>query len=450
MWEHYSRKTLDPEQRLAVELMMAENERGTWAARTTGRSVPRQNGKGDEIEVVEAWDLLQRGAPIVHTAHEIPTAKSAHTRMVALLEGHKDLRRKIKRVGYGNGNQMLETTNGGIIVYRTRTAGGGRGLDDIARLVVDEAQHAQPEQLASSSPILAVNPNPQTNFIGSAGIDGRSEFWWTMRKRALAHNRDDEFSWYEHSAETVRIDEHGRIFSSSPDPADENAWKQSNPAYPDRITAQFLKEQLKTLGPELFSREHLAVWDPIDIAGSKVFGAGRWEQCSTSTFTNEPVAALAVAATYDLTHGSIGASVLDADGLLWLKPLQSSPGTAWMVQRAKELQDKHDVDVVIDERGPAAVLIPELEDAGVRLKQISTAEVCDATADLFSRVREGSARHGNFPDLNDAVEAAVPRTVGDRWAWGRKQSTDNISPLEAVTFASWWAVQMSRAIPAIF
>ena len=77
---------LDRAQRLAVELMLAETAAGRWAARTTGRAEPRQNGKGDEIEVVEAWGLIQRAEWIVHTAHEIPTAKAAHRRLADHLE----------------------------------------------------------------------------------------------------------------------------------------------------------------------------------------------------------------------------------------------------------------------------------------------------------------------------------------------------------------------------
>ena len=83
-WEFYSRKKLDDGQRAAVELMMAENRRRRWAARTTGLAEPRQNGKGDVLEVVESWGLLQRAEAIVHTAHEIPTSKAPHVRLVDL------------------------------------------------------------------------------------------------------------------------------------------------------------------------------------------------------------------------------------------------------------------------------------------------------------------------------------------------------------------------------
>lgn len=448
-WEHYSGKVLDGAQRLAVEHMMAEKPGGVWAARTTGRAVPRQNGKGDEIEVVEAWDLTQRAAPIVHTAHEIPTAKKAHLRLVGHLEGHRDLRRRIKQVRYANGDQSIEMVNGGIVVYRTRTAGGGRGLDDIARLVVDEAQHAQPEQLASSTPILAVNPNPQTNYMGSAGIAHRSTWWWGLRKRALAGGGGD-FAWLEHSAEVVKLHPDGEIESTPPDPYDRQSWVSANFAFPDRIPSEFLAEQLATLGPALFSREHLCVWDPPDDGLEAVFGVGRWEACAADVWPSDlKLGALAIGVSFDLNSASIGAAGVDDEDVVWLKPLRKAAGTSWLPRAAKALQDMHDVDVVVDGSGPAAPLIDDLEDAGVRLKVMSTGEVLDSCADLFERVREVRARHGRWPDLDAAVRAAVKRSVGDRWAWGRRQSEVDISALETVTLASWWATKV-LALPGVW
>ena len=40
-------------------VMMAQAADGRWAAATTGREMPRQNGKGDEVEVPELWGLGQ-------------------------------------------------------------------------------------------------------------------------------------------------------------------------------------------------------------------------------------------------------------------------------------------------------------------------------------------------------------------------------------------------------
>ena len=63
MWEFYSRKTLDPTQRLWVQAVMAERSDGRWAAQTTGRAMARQNGKGD------------RNAPVV----PVPAASNLET-----------------------------------------------------------------------------------------------------------------------------------------------------------------------------------------------------------------------------------------------------------------------------------------------------------------------------------------------------------------------------------
>ena len=157
LWEHYTGKTLDPTQRLAVEVMMAQtSDGGPWAAKTTGREMPRQNGKGDEVEVPELWGLVHRGEAILHTIHDaVLLATQTQERMVAILEGHADLRRLVKRKWTGTGQQMIEMRNGGIIWYRTRTGSGGRGVDYISRLVIDEAQHAVDEQLAAVSPITS-------------------------------------------------------------------------------------------------------------------------------------------------------------------------------------------------------------------------------------------------------------------------------------------------------
>jgi hypothetical protein len=435
-WEHYSRKLLDGAQRLAVEHMMAIKHEGTWAARTTGRAESRQNGKGDEIEVVEAWDLTQRGAPVVHTAHEIPTAKAAHLRLVAHLHSHRDLRRLVKQVRYANGDQSIETINGGIVVYRTRTNGGGRGLDDIARLVVDEAQHAQPEQLASSTPILAVNPNPQTNFMGSAGIDGRSAQWWTLRKRALDPDGGD-FAYLEHSAEQVSMVA-GQVVSVRPDPSDVEAWITANPAFPERIPPGFLAEQLKMLGPELFSREHLCVWDPADGDVPSLFGTEKWARCAVPHSDKPPTKGMAVgvAVSMDRAWSSISAAVPLPDRNL-VGVLARRRGTAWVVAEVARIQETYGCDVIVDKRGPAADLIEPMRGAGVVVVEASTTDVLDACASFYDKVQNATIAHMSHPELEAAVSGAQKRAVGERWAVGRRLSMNDVSPLEAAILADW-------------
>lgn len=435
LWEYYSGKTLDSAQRLAVEHMLAEDDRGFWAAGSTGRAESRQNGKGDEVEVVEFHGLTQRSEAIVHTAHEIPTAKSAHQRLVALFESHVDLRRRMRKVRYANGDQAIEMHNGGIVVYRTRTAGGGRGLDDISRLVVDEAQHAQPEQLASSTPILSANPNPQINYIGSAGVENKSAFWWRLRKAALSPD-PGRFAWLEHSAEEVVMGDDGRIRSTLGNVADRSLWKVANPAYPARISDDFLAGQLRDLGPELFAREHLCVWDPDpDSVGFGPVDMETWAQLAqVSQIAKDRAWALAVSP--DRKHAAIGIAGRRADDLYHVEWMDHRAGTGWVLDRCVEVFTNRRIPLRIHAQGAEASFIRELREAGVEVVEIPTSEVARATGDLIDAVNNRTLRHLGQRSLDQALQRVVLRTTETGGSiWAEKSTEADITTLKSVTVA---------------
>jgi hypothetical protein len=438
-WEHYSKKTLDSAQRLAVQLMMAESG-GRWAVRTTGRAESRQNGKGDELEVVEAWGLTQRREWIVHTAHEIPTAKSSHRRLVGHLESHRDLRKLVRQVRYANGDQSIEMTNGAIIVYRTRTAGGGRGLDDISRLVVDEAQYAQAEQLSSSMPILSANPNPQANFTGSAGIAERSDFWWGLRMRALkAKNGEDpgDFAFLEHSAERIELSRDGRVISEAPNPEDREAWYRANPALGDRIEEDFLTEELWTLGSNLFAREHLGVWDPYpgDEGGFLPFDL--WDDLKIPS--PEPGVLRSVFFGLSMTESSavVASAGRLPDGNLYVDVVQERSGTDWVVPYVIELCLRKRIPIRVNPAAPEGALVRPLTEAGVEVFQVPPRQYQQACGEILDSIKNGVIRHLDQQSLNRAVRAVQRRDVGNEggWVWADPVSGADVSPLKAATLA---------------
>lgn len=432
LWEFYSHKTLDPGQRAAVELAMAE-VRGRWAARTTALAEPRQNGKGDVCEVVESWGLLQRAEAIVHTAHEVPTATSAHARMADFM-AHPELRRKVRHVRYANGAQSVEMNNGGVIVYRTRTAGGGRGLDDISRLVVDEAQHAQLEQLASTTPILAANPNPQVNFYGTSGIAGRSDWWWTLRKRALMGDRDG-FGYLEFSAERVELNRDGRVISVPPVPDDKAAWKRANQGLGTRIEEGFLSEQLRILGPELFSREHLGVWDPFtgDEGGVVPFDLWQTELDVTSTVVGQLSYGLAV--DENGATAAVASAGRRADGRLHVDTVRHERGTGWVVEHLKDLHRRRKVPIRVNPSGPEGAFVKPLELAKVEVEEVGGTDYAQSCGTFLEAVKNDQLRHIGQDGLTRAVSVADRRDVGPEGAWVWARSGYDITPLIAATLA---------------
>lgn len=449
LWEYYSHKKLDGAQILAVEHMMAEGEDGLWAASSTGRAESRQNGKGDEVEVVELWGLTQRGEAILHTAHEAATAAAAHIRIRDLILGHRDLRRLLGKNSRGqeaiqswNGNYRIEMADRSLIAHRTRTSSIGRGLDDISRLVVDEAQHAQEEQLASVTPILAVAPNPQKNYIGSAGL-ARSVFWWRLRLLTLAiladRAADDRFAWLEHGAELISMTSDGQLVSSFGDVADRAEWAKANPAYLRRISEEFLAGQLRDMGPERFAEEHLCVWaPPPDINGSDdAIPADEWEMCRDPSATRGPVATYAIEVDAENTAATIAAS----DGQFGAV-VEWSKGSKWLPAKLKEILDAKPGEVWLDPNGPAGSLLTDLRDLGIEWNEITARQHAQACGELYAAVVEDqSFRHHGQAVLDIARKQATRKPYGDAWAWERRKPDQSVSPIAAVTIARWAALQ---------
>jgi hypothetical protein len=223
---------------------------------------------------------------------------------------------------------------------------------------------------------------------------------------------------------------------------DRELWWQANSGmWYRRVTERAMVGQRRKLPPLEFAREFLSWWDEPGAADA--FGAGNWEACAGDPPSAElPIGGLAVAVSYDLTRATIGGGAIDDRDVGFVAPLQHGPGTGWVVQAAKRLQDRYGVDVVIDTGGPAADLITPLETAGVRLRKLETRDVLDSCAGIWKRVQERRLRHVEaHQELEAAAAAAVRRTVSDRWAWGRKQSDADISALEAATLALWLAEQ---------
>ena len=449
MWEHYSAKTLDPSQRLVVEVLMATRSDGRWAAATTGRAMARQNGKGDEIEVVELWGLVQRGERILHTVHDaVLLTTQAQQRLLSVLESSPDLRSRITRIWRGTGQQMIELSNDATIWYRTRSGGGGRGVDDVDRVVVDEAQHALDEHIDAISPTLLANPNGQLNAMGTSGLPGRSAWWWSQRRRALGDD-PGRFGWVEHTAEVVHLDDTGNVVQEPVDVDDRSLWRATNPS----VLAgrgqgmEFLEEQLRRLGPAGFAREHLCVWAPPPVVDTDALipftewtAGGRPITAMTPVASGQPVLCWSV--SFDGKSSSIGmgwGSIADASVMV----LDTGLAIRWLPGRLVELVAEWDpVAVGCNNAGPTAAQVPVVLDAlkaaGVedRLHLFGLAEWKAACGGFLAAVREQQLVHldGQGP-LDTAVAGVRERRLGDGFAWDGRASDVDLSPLEAVTGA---------------
>jgi hypothetical protein len=428
--------TMDSEQRMILDAIFAENDPGSPACFSVAVVAPRQNLKTATLEIAALTDVFVLGEPVhTWTAHLFDTAQKTFTHMVQLIEGNHDFSKRVKAITKGNGKEAIELITGERIEFAARSKGGGRGKTG-DKITWDEALFLQPADTGALLPILATRKSAQVRYGSSAGFVTSSVLRRIRdRGRAGGHPRSAYFEWCAPPAdcEDPSCSHELGVVGCVADRLDLLA--KANPAFGRRITEERLKDFRDEMPPEEFIREFLGWWDEPGSADA-AFGPGKWEACAGDPPQGVPLGALGIAATMDMLHGAITAAAREGD-VTHLKPLHHAPGTAWLPDRVAALQRQHRCPVVIDGRGPASVLIPQLERAGVRLRVVDTREVLDACATLLDLVRERKVQHAAYPELDQAVAGAVKRMVGDRWAWGRKVSTSDISTLEAATLAAW-------------
>jgi hypothetical protein len=347
--------------------------------------------------------------------------------------------------------------NGGQVWYRTRSSGGGRGFDNIDRLVVDEAQNATDEQIAAVSPTLFANPNPQLNAMGTAGLLNVSRWWWSMRRRALSAD-PGAFGYIGHTAENVYLADDGSVVQEPVDVQDRTLWAAANPAIASGRGGGmgFLEEQLQRMGPASFAQEHLGVWCPAPLDADagvfwQVWSETEWQACAStdtgSGWLDGPVA-LAVERSPVGPEVSIVAAGDCRDGGAGVALVAVGRGTSWAVDKLAELvgnKDRPISRIVMDPKSPSGSMIDRIRDAGIDVTEIATADYVRATGDFSDAILDRQVRWRD-PEIAEAAKHAASRRVGDAWLLDRRTGVD-VSLLTAAVLARWGHLLGSEAAP---
>lgn len=433
-----TRVALDPWQVEVIEGGCTLNE-GKWAALEVGVNVPRQNGKGVILELVELTSLFTWGSELViHSAHEAITSRIHFDRLWALVERTPDLLKQVRRgrPSYSHGQEGFKLNDGREILFRTRTKVGGRGLS-CDHLFLDEAMILPDAALAALFPALRARPDPQVWYTGSAVDQEVHEHGLVFtRLRERGRMGAPALAYFEWSLDyDTPEDVPEEVFS------DEEAWAQATPAYGIRITREHFQRELEALPHRTFAVELLGVGDYPDpnATGEMPIPPDAWAECEAPDSKLQDPVCLA----FDVSPGrrtALAAAGKNQDGDWHVEVIEKLPGTEWLPARLAELDLMHSpLQIVCDDLGPGRSLVAACEARGVRVRTLSAPEHAEACGRLVDAVAERSLKHVGSLDLWNAIRGAGTRPLGDRWAWSRKSSTVDISPLVAATLALWSA-----------
>ena len=434
---------LDPWQRTVVDCWLGTDESGAYSVTTAGLTVPRQNGKNVCLEARELFGLAVKGERILHTAHQVVTAKKSFRRLERIFNSkrHPEIARLVRQIRYTNGEEAIELTNGGSIEFSSRSKNRARGFDGISLVVYDEAQELTDEQVEAITAVLSASATGtrQLIYTGTPPYPGCPGTVFRRLRQSALETPGAHDAWHEWSVEGERPEK-----IALDDPA---LWALANPALGYRLTEEFTREERRTLSPDGFARERLGWWSPVlEHEQDFAIPAALWDACRSEELKPEGKTAYGVKFSADGATVALCGAVIPQAGAARVSLIAQKPtghGLGWLAEWLNERYRKA-ACVVIDGRNGADVLADKLQEVWKIKGSVvrpSGREVTAAASTLTEALREQTVSwYFGQEALRESALSAIKRPVSGGWAFGG----ENAAPIEAAALALWGAKTSKR------
>lgn len=404
-----------------------------------GLTVPRQSGKSTFVLAkfthrCTATSFFGRRQHLVYTAQTRAKAREKWEEdYAAELEASRAFASRVT-VNRRGGDEHLRFQNGSRfgIEANTEKAGHGGTLDEA---YIDEAFAQVDFRLEQAfGPAMITRANKMLGWISTAGWLDASPYLEAKVElgRNVVDDRSSTIAYFDWSA------------PPDCDPSDEDVWRDCMPALGYTVTLNAIRSEYRkaVAANKLsdFKRAYLNIWVPkgSDIVES-VIPMELWRALSAPT-VERPVGKVAFAVDSTPSNSATAISVAGAraDGATQVQVVEHRPGQTWAVSRVVELSRGHDCcAVVIDPTSTAGALIGDIEAAGVVVVRVNSQEVNQACTQFYNAAIEGTLRHLSQPELDAAITGASKRELNASWAWNRKNTAVDITPLVSATNALW-------------
>jgi len=426
-------RPLYPHQRLIVDVAGELMPDGSPAYSEVAVVMPRRGGKTVTV-LCRLIEALRRSA----SARAFYTAQGAEEATKVLRDEwapiiQQSSLQKVMRFRLARGDAGMFVQIGGRQLARAEiftpnaSALHGRDADLV---VVDEAWYFDADRGADIDagirPARWARPDSQLWYVSAGGTEGSS---WLHRIMDRGRAGAPGLAYFEWSAD-----------GSAPgyDPYDERLWLATHPGIGTTVSLATMRADASAMTARDFQRALLCVWDRA--SGTELLAG--WESCLDASAAPDGLLTLA----YDVQPNRDSASVAVAgNGAVEL--VDHRPGVDWLPARLLELADAHGIGTVIrDPRGPAGATPLA---GGLVVVDVTGPELSQACAWLVDAIRARALRIRPAPPLAVAFAGATAANRGDGQAiWVRRTADVDLSPLYAVTLASWAAGTLP--VPAVY
>jgi hypothetical protein len=434
-----------------LDAWLSRRRDGKWCHGRCGLAVPRQNGKNGVIEVRELFGMVVLGEAILHTAHEVKTARKAFKRLKHFF-GEKaddpaarfpDLNALVKEVRNTNGQEAIVLKDifdaagtfvrkGGSVEFVARSSGSGRGFT-VDALILDEAQHLADDELEAIRSAVSSAPlgNPQVIYAGTppdAEKGETGEVWTRVRKLA---GKDKRLCWIEYGAPDgplPDIDDIALLFETNP----ALELQHANGAF--GLTMEVVRDERGELSPEGYARERYGWWGNPQVNRRGVIDMTQWGDLRVTA--GQPSRAVVVVdVSPDLEWTTIGLGTRTPVGRT-LVLVDHMDGTDDAVRKVIGLTEDLAEVVEVALTPTAQIFRARLTKAGIEHTLLTNTDLGKACAAFQESIRTKAVTHVGQMVLDDNVRHATTRYVGDTQHWDRRDHKVDTTPIVAASVAA--------------
>ena len=444
-------------------LEVIDKSDGSWMLRfrTVVVLIGRQNGKTTMGAVLSLFFLYAlRSGLVIGTAQDLEQAEDTWSMCVEIAEADEELREQIAHVWRTNGAKRLQLKGGRDYRVRASTRKAGRGKSADLVLLDELREHQTWDAYAALSKTGIARESSLLWCMSNAG-DGTSVVLRHLRMQAhrllgdpdgIVAATGDAQAVVDADAEEMLDDTALGIFEWSADPSlpitSTEAWRQANPSLGYTITERAIKSACADDPEDVFKTECLCQW--VTAAVTPPFPVGAWEKGKDESSFIAPDSQLwfGVDVSDDRNRSSIAVCGLRPDRAYHVELVEYRPGVGWLQGWFAERAPKYrGMRVALQVKGSPVAAMADIIGAvdGVEIVPCQGADVAgwcgrlwDAVAACDEENESDSTPvyHLSQPALDLAANIAATRPLGDgAWAWDRKKSLEDISPLVACTMA---------------
>ncbi len=407
--------------------IMAVNEEGLWVHQKYGYSIPRRNGKSENVLARCLWGMRHQER-ILYTAHRATTSHAVWERLERMCEkAGISIDSSFKAFG----KEHLYTGDGGVVEFRTRTSSGGLG-EGYDLLIIDEAQEYTEAQETSLKYIVSDSDNPQTIMLGTPPTVVSAGTVFVKYRETVLAGRGFDSGWAEWSVpKQVSAD-------------DVEAWYEANPSLGTILTERKIRAEITTDDID-FNIQRLGLW--IQYNQKSAISKTEWESLKPQA---PPILVGKVFAGIKYSHAgknvAMSVAVKTKDGKVFVETLDCQPiraGNQWILEYLAAMRPEK---IVVDGANGQNILAAEMKEARIKKPELPTVKQIITANSLFEQgLSAGNILHMNQPSLTQAVSNCKKRAIGSNGGFGYQAINEEIeiALLDSVILA-YWKCAMSK------